>query len=1011
MNGLSIGGAIDMFPAPKLTEAPPNLRSRRNQAEGPPHFRASNLLLTFEQMAAHLGDQLVSALQGTSADNAIDAFLLAAGINQIAEDYLQRDVLALSKAAKHLAALRRPFGQVLPPLTSGLRRVGLRWRQREPSHRSVTTWQEEFTELVQELAGCVTRGNAGSALRREAIRRRIAQGFALLHRAALFPRPLRSSVVRLPAAFRSFDQRPEDFESLARAFERRHPRRAFPLLVVGLRTSGSYLASLLKAYLENAGYRDVQAVTLRPGHDWGAVQRRQLARIQDGRGLALLTDDPPRTGEALARAAKYLERLGMDRDSIAILVATDDSSPLPEAVTAYETFALQRSEWSIERALSVDRVGEVLRALLPGRTIRCVDRSGAVESVTVSSVDSVERVPLAPLRDADTGRPQRRHLRALFRVQVRNQRQVAVEHHVYVKGIGLGYLGRHAAIVSEALEGLLPQMYGERDGLLFREWLPEEWRGPAATDQNILDFGIASYVVRRRAGLAASADASTGLEGRNPVWQLIAHRLGELFGRARPALRMLMHRVARRLLKVSSPCVVDGSMALEHWFTRPNGTLCKTDYDERAFSNLDASCYDAAFDVAGAAADARLRQATVGSGPVSPEGVRRAYEALTREVIDDERWLLYNIHHLATAQDAWRDVLRTHRASSTPAGVAAYQLEAIRRALACAFAEYFARHYVHLPGPPNEGPLCGLDIDGVIESPWFGCPATSPAGAQALRSLQRHGYRPVLVSGRSLDEVKQRCVAFRLAGAVAEYGSVVYDHLTGKEEDQVSIEDHRSLERLRAALGCLDGTFFDTAYRHSVRAFTYDAKARRRALAPTTIAAAMERAGAEGLQVIQGYFQTDFVSASVDKGSGVRRLARMLSPNERTTAAERPPLAVAVGDGAPDVSLLTAAARAFAPANAEAELLEGCALRGILLRPLARPGQSGLLQAVAAFLGHSPGGCALCRPSPFTREARLLLTLFTARDSTRCGKAFLALRLVWQLGLDAATRRPIPTPR
>jgi hypothetical protein len=55
-----------------------------------------------------------------------------------------------------------------------------------------------------------------------------------------------------------------------------------------------------------------------------------------------------------------------------------------------------------------------------------------------------------------------------------------------------------------------------------------------------------------------------------------------------------------------------------------------------------------------------------------------------------------------------------------------------------------------------------------------GLPATSPTGALALRALNLHGYRPVLATSRSLDEVRDRCTAYGLAGGVTEYGTFVY---------------------------------------------------------------------------------------------------------------------------------------------------------------------------------------------------------------------------------------------
>lgn len=89
------------------------------------------------------------------------------------------------------------------------------------------------------------------------------------------------------------------------------------------------------------------------------------------------------------------------------------------------------------------------------------------------------------------------------------------------------------------------------------------------------------------------------------------------------------------------------------------------------------------------------------------------------------------------------------------------------------------------PPAPADG-LCAFDLDGVLETRWHDFPAITPAGALALRALSRHGFRPVLATGRSLREVQSRCAAYRLAGGVAEYGAVIYDHIRGQTLSQVT---------------------------------------------------------------------------------------------------------------------------------------------------------------------------------------------------------------------------------
>ena len=83
---------------------------------------------------------------------------------------------------------------------------------------------------------------------------------------------------------------------------------------------------------------------------------------------------------------------------------------------------------------------------------------------------------------------------------------------------------------------------------------------------------------------------------------------------------------------------------------------------------------------------------------------------------------------------------------------------------------------------PTAGALCAIDIDGVLETSPLGFSSLTPTGAVTLRAVTLHGYRPILATGRSLDEVRERCAAYHLAGGVAEYGAVVYNHGTERFE-------------------------------------------------------------------------------------------------------------------------------------------------------------------------------------------------------------------------------------
>src|SRR5207248_2215875 len=127
----------------------------------------------------------------------------------------------------------------------------------------------------------------------------------------------------------------------------------------------------------------------------------------------------------------------------------------------------------------------------------------------------------------------------------------------------------------------VPDVYGLRDGLLYREWLPEEHR---LSDERAAAAPIAAYVAARNGALAVAEDTSTRLVGSGAVWEQVAELLGSGFGRARLVVRPLTMRASRRLLAVTRPSIVDGSMAVRHWFEADGGGApVKVDFHQRAF--------------------------------------------------------------------------------------------------------------------------------------------------------------------------------------------------------------------------------------------------------------------------------------------------------------------------------------------------------------------------------------------------------------------------------------------
>ena len=268
--------------------------------------------------------------------------------------------------------------------------------------------------------------------------------------------------------------------------------------------------------------------------------------------------------------------------------------------------------------------------------------------------------------------------------------------------------------------------------------------------------------------------------------------------------------------------------------------------------------------------------------------------------------------------------------------------------------------------------MCALDVDGVLETNPLGFPILTPTSALALRVLIQHGFRPLLATGRSLEDVRDRCRAYHLAGGVAEYGAVLYNHVSGTVEELLSSADCRSMDRLRAELSAIQGIFIDENYHYAVRAYQKDYAGNRRSLSPDDVSLVLEKSRLDlPVRIIPGDHQTDFMVASIDKGTGLRCL---LEEIDGDSFAERTPLAFAVGDTVSDLPMFSLSRQSFIPGHADPSLDRP------QIHRLAGGYQSGLAQAVEVVLGHKPGACPLCKGAPQSRERGLFLELLSAQE-------------------------------
>jgi len=949
------------------TRDPVALRvSAEPMSSGGPPLQLANLHNTFETLAQLAGAEVARG-------EWLDAFLLLAGLNQIAEDYLQRDLAQSRKLVTRL----RSRSAALAGAAGGLGRVALGLRSLGVGQRRTAAWQAGLEATVDAVAGRVAAApepRDGEGLRPECT--------ALLARARELPRGLRQQVVRVPACFRGADQEPADCVVLAERFAERWSDRDRPIIVVGVRTSGSYLAPLVGAALRSMGFSDVISLTCRPDRPLGPRSARLVAGVSRRSGLILVVDDSPVSGQTYRKVVRQLAGLGVPEAAVVLLIALcGEGSQVPEGLGEFQTVVLPWADWSFHRRLRPDAVRDSLARLLIGRRVEIVQAGGSRARVLVGAVDGVRSLPLAPVRDLKGGSWTRRHSRARYGIRVVDRdtgRSSDAE--VYVKGVGAGYIGAHSLALSSRLGEFLPPVYGIDGGFLFRGWLPDApGRAPDPTDEVQLAHRVAAYVAARRDRFRLDFDPTERLGEQKPAWCSAADwlKLSFGFGPTRLLARPPLHVLSRRLLRASSPTVVDGSMAVTRWHGQ-GGSALKVDYDERGMEIF--SC-NPVFDVAFAAADHELQ---VGGRGSFGAAARQRYQELTGETIDDVQWLIHRTVYLRSylLKLGWAWVV-SPLTEEGRRGVAR-EMDAVRRALSRVHQDFMAAAYFADVVPPETGPICAIDIDGVLETGRLDYPSITPAGALALRALARHGRRAVLVTGRSLSELRERCAAYRLVGGVAEYGASAYDHRSARETLLFSESAGRQLASLRDWLRS-QPVYVDSMYEHVVRAYTVQGLGERRPLDDEMVRQALDHAG--GLAtVVAGLGQVDFVPAGVDKASGLRGLLGQIGAGDR--------LEMAIGDTEADLPMLRLAERAFAPANASAELLRS----GI--RTMSRPAQAGLAQAVAELLGHRPGGCAACRAQPLPAEGRMLVGVLGAADRTSTGRLLRALDLT----RHAATR-------
>lgn len=880
------------------------------------------------------------------AERRTNIFLLSCAITDTLDDFLLGSQYDFSKVSAVVPLFGRAV-RAAEALSSAARLV--RRRRLAGLRRWRETWKAGVDVYLQ----------AFEAADRSDDRPLLKAGAGLLERLeSPLPIAVLQRRIRIPAAFRTQDLSHGDVFVLARTLADASPDRDRPIAIVGLRTAGSYFAPLIRAWLVNAGYRNVDWITIRPTRVMAPPEHAALAGVAERGGLAVVVDESPNTGTTLAKAVGLVRATGFAGDNVMVLVpihpTRHDWASGADGLPNTRTLTLPPDDWRKRQDLEVEQVQRRADEYFLAR--------GYV-SATVTTSDSAETFN-RHLRSASDEKFHTR-LKRVYEIQLRDRSGRSECRFLIAKSVGWGWLGYHAFVAAGRLAGFVPPILGLRDGILYSEWLPSS-RSVEQMDRDQVITRLASYVAARVRCLPLHTEGLPDVErgDQHKGLTLLAAALSKASG-WKPAALLQRARIRHELARTPCPhpVLIDGKMRPQEWIVA-GGSLLKTDFEHHGLGKTELNITDPAYDLADAILHFKL-------SPAEERALVRQYTKQCGDTHVASRLFLHKLLAGTWARSGAVDNLGDARLVHRHQECHEQHLHAGNF-----LTVHTMRHcagLIHRPRAIRWGsPLVVLDIDGVLDKQIFGFPSTTAAGIEAVSLLHAHGVPVALNTARSLPEVQEYCDAYGFVGGVAEYGGAVWDAVGRREQRLVSGEALEQLDRLSTALRRLPGVFLDSAYRSGLRAYTFE----RGVTVPVPtllIRNLMAGLGADRLKFHQTFVDTTVIPREIDKGQGLFALIAL--------AGQSPDRTVTIGDSEADLAMFRVAGQAFAPSHiscrTEARLL-GC-------RIMDRPFQAGLLSAVRAILHPSGESCVKCTAANPSRlmDLGVFGSLLEAADQPR----------------------------
>jgi hydroxymethylpyrimidine pyrophosphatase-like HAD family hydrolase len=879
-------------------------------------------------------------------------FLLACAISDTLDDFLLGNAIDFSRIGGMIPGGRRA-GRLANQLTSAVHSIRLRklgqWR---------SPWESAVEQYLQwQLAYLGEEETTPSSS--------VARGRLLDLLSSDLPAEFTGRRVRIPAAFRSQDLTHFDVAKLGSKFVAEFPDRLREVLVIGLRTAGSYFAPFMHAYLKSQGFQTVNTVTLRPKRGLTASERSRLSKCASHGGLAIIVDEPVGTGATLGKAIGILRKTGIAATNIVALFPIHptgrdwDRNSDSLVLSTIRFLPLEPEEWYKYQQLEPERAKERLTEYFQNRGYR---------SVSLSVSNTSHQLNQALQLSSDEGFHTR--LKRVYQVELQSASGQQETRYVLAKSVGWGWLSYHAFNLSRDLAPFVPPVLGLRDGILYQEWLRPNGAG-TPLDRGQLVETAAKYVAARVNYTPLRQDPAPYLirEGRHAGFDQLSGQLLRAYGWSL-AMGLKRSRIREEL---SRPCpyptLLDGRMRTCEWI-QDSGSVRKLDFEHHGLGKHQLSMTDPAYDLADVILHWKL-------STQEEEQLISRYKADTKDTQIEHRLLLSKllaaIHSIGRALSGLHNARLLHRHQE----FSRLYLEA--RSFLTLQTLRFSSSLVAKPATVEwASPLVVLDIDGVLDKQIFAYPSTTAAGILAISLLHAHGQPFAFNTARTVHQMKEYCRAYNCVGGVAEYGSYAWDATTDRSRVLVSDDSLDQMERLRQRLCQIPGVFINDEFQYSIQAFVYE-KGATVPLPSILIRDLMAELKVDRLKFHQTFTDTTVVAKETDKGRGLKALLELANKGRLET--------IAVGDSEPDLPMFRVATRCFAPANVScpstASLLQ-CEISG-------QPYQVGLLQIVRSILHPNGDHCKRCDIAINVPDGDLFFHLLQVADQTRLKRLIKAL--------------------